>query len=161
MVYIVAWCFLIDKYEANSCCFNTTCIVGLHTLSFAANTLLSTSLSQLAMQHTDVEVDMNQELIAHGYSNMLSGMFGGLQNYMAYTQSVIYDKSGGTGKASGYSVAALTIVLYFIGPTVASYIPRCMAGTLLLHVGIDLFLEGAYDSLFKFDRLEYASVMIM
>ena len=23
---------------------------------------------------------------------------------------------------------------------------RCMAGTLLLHVGIDLFLEGVYDS---------------
>jgi MFS superfamily sulfate permease-like transporter len=33
---------------------------------------------------------MNKELIAHGYSNLLSGFAGGLQNYMAYTQSVIY-----------------------------------------------------------------------
>jgi sulfate permease, SulP family len=104
---------------------------------------------------------MNKELIAHGYSNLLSGFAGGLQNYMAYTQSVIYDKSGGTGKASGFAVAGVTIILYFVGPTVASFIPRCMAGTLLLHVGIDLFLEGVYDSYSRFDRLEYASVLLM
>jgi MFS superfamily sulfate permease-like transporter len=39
---------------------------------------------------TKVDVDMNQELVAHGYSNMLAGCCGGLQNYMAYTQSVLY-----------------------------------------------------------------------
>ena len=50
---------------------------------------------------TNTEADMNNELIAHGYSNMIAGLFGGLQNYMAYTQSVLYDRSGGTGKASG------------------------------------------------------------
>lgn len=48
---------------------------------------------------------------------------------------MLYYKSGGTGKASGMAVAALTGLLFFIGPTIASYIPRCMAGTLLAHVG--------------------------
>lgn len=38
---------------------------------------------------TEVDVDMNQELVAHGFSNMLAGFCGGLQNYMAYTQSVL------------------------------------------------------------------------
>lgn len=36
-------------------------------------------------------------------------------------------------------------MLFFVGPHIASYIPRCMAGTLLLHIGIDLILEGVYD----------------
>lgn len=36
-----------------------------------------------------VDADMNQELIAHGISNMLAGSCGGLQNYLAYTQSVL------------------------------------------------------------------------
>jgi SulP family sulfate permease len=31
---------------------------------------------------TNTEVDMNVELVAHGYSNMISGLCGGLQNYM-------------------------------------------------------------------------------
>jgi len=110
---------------------------------------------------TKVDVDMNQELVAHGYSNMIAGIAGGLQNYMAYTQSVLYDKSGGTGRVSGMAVAGVTGVLFFVGPTIASYVPRCMAGTLLLHVGIDLFLEGVYDSLGKFDWLEYGGIWLI
>mmetsp|Transcript_9252 Transcript_9252/g.13527 ORF Transcript_9252/g.13527 Transcript_9252/m.13527 type:complete len:110 (-) Transcript_9252:2332-2661(-) len=75
-----------------------------------------------------------------------SPMCTGLQNYMAYTQSVLYARSGGEGKASSLAVATVTGALFVVGPFIASYIPRCMAGTLLLHVGIDLFLEGVYDS---------------
>ena len=110
---------------------------------------------------TNTEVDMNNELLAHGYSNLAAGLFGGLQNYMAYTQSVLYDKSGGRGKASGIAVALVTAIIYVIGPTIASYIPRCMAGTLLMHVGIDLFLEGVYDSRGKFDKLEYLGIWLI
>jgi len=110
---------------------------------------------------TKVDVDMNQELIAHGISNMVAGAGGGLQNYLAYTQSVLYDKSGGSGRASGLTVAAVTGVLFFVGPTIASHIPRCMAGTLLLHVGIDLFMEGVWDSYGKFDLLEYSGIWLI
>lgn len=107
---------------------------------------------------SDVDVDMNKELVAHGWSNGIVGLFAGLQNYMAYTQSIIYYKSGGNGRASSLAVAGLTSVLFFIGPTVASHMPRCMAGTLLLHCGIDLFLEGVYDSYGKYDYLEYGGI---
>lgn len=86
---------------------------------------------------------------------------GGLQNYLAYTQSVLYYKSGGFGAASGITVAVMTVGLFVVGPTIASYIPRCMAGTLLVHVGIDLFLEGVYDSWGKFDHLEYAGIWLI
>lgn len=110
---------------------------------------------------TKTEADMNRELIAHGYSNIISGFCGGLQNYMAYTQSVVYDRSGGNGKVSGIAVALVTTVLFFIGPAIASYLPRCMASTLLLHVGVDLFLEGVYDSIGKFDTLEYVGIWLI
>jgi SulP family sulfate permease len=103
---------------------------------------------------TDTVADMNRELIAHGYSNIISGLFGGLQNYFAYTQSVLYYRSGGEGKLSGLAVAACTVSLYVFGPFIASYIPRCMAGTLLLHVGID-------NSIGKFDYVEYAGIWLI
>lgn len=107
------------------------------------------------------DVDINQELIAHGYSNIFSGLCGGLQNYMAYTQSILYAKSGGYGKGSGVAVAIISSILFLVGPFVASLIPRCMAGTLLLHVGIDLFLEGIFDTWGKFERLEYIGTVII
>jgi len=110
---------------------------------------------------TNTEADMNKELIAHGYSNIMSGLFGGLQNYMAYTQSVLYARSGGKGKSSGIAVAVVTSILFFVGPLVASKIPRCMAGTLLVHVGVDLFLEGTYDTIGKFERLEYSGIWLI
>jgi sulfate permease, SulP family len=59
------------------------------------------------------------------------------------------------------AVAAVTGGLFFMGPSLATYVPRCMAGTLLLHVGIDLFLEGVYDSLEKFDWLEYFGIWLI
>lgn len=107
---------------------------------------------------TNVDVDMNIELMAHGYSNVIVGIVGGLQNYMAYTQSMIYYKSGGNGKSSSFAVAVLTSVLFFVGPQITTYLPRCMAGTLLLHCGIDLFLEGVHDSYGKYDYLEYIGI---
>jgi SulP family sulfate permease len=36
-----------------------------------------------------------------------------------------------------------------------------MAGTLLMHVGIDLFLEGVYDSFGRFDFLEYSGIWLI
>lgn len=32
---------------------------------------------------SNVDVEINAELVAHGYSNGIVGLFGGLQNYMA------------------------------------------------------------------------------
>eukprot|EP00980_Cylindrotheca_fusiformis_P029213 scaffold22753_cov160-Cylindrotheca_fusiformis.AAC.5 len=110
---------------------------------------------------TDVEVDMNAELMAHGYSNLLSGIFGGLQNYVTYSNSVLYAKSGGNGRISSLCIVALTMLLFVIGPEIASYLPRCMAGTLLLHIGIDLFLEGVYDSFGNYDQIEYAGIWVI
>ena len=34
----------------------------------------------------------------------------------------------------------------------ASYVPRCMAGTILIHVGIDLFLEAVFDCEFTIQQ---------
>ena len=104
---------------------------------------------------------MNAELMAHGYANCLSGIFGGLQNYITYSNSVLYAKSGGNGKISSLFIVALTGVLFVIGPDIASYLPRCMAGTLLLHIGIDLFLEGVYDSYGNYDQIEYAGIWVI
>jgi SulP family sulfate permease len=91
---------------------------------------------------TQTEPDMNAELIAHGYSNFISGLFGGLQNYLAYSNSVIYSKAHGKGKLSSLAIVVLTGGIFIYGPMAAVFVPRCMAGTILLHVGIELFFEG-------------------
>ncbi len=97
----------------------------------------------------------------HRYSNAFAGIFGGIQNYMAYSNSVIYSKSNGKGKWSSLAIVVVSIIIFIYGPMMASYVPRCMAGTLLLHVGIDLFLEGVIDSYKDYDNLEYSGILLI
>lgn len=150
-------------------------IVDLSTISWSAvfqSTGTMVALAAFSLIHvpinipafaisTDVEVDMNAELMAHGYANFASGIFGGLQNYVTYSNSVLYAKSGGNGKISSMAIVGLTMILFVIGPQIASYLPRCMAGTLLFHIGIDLILEGIYDSFGNYDYLEYTGIWVI
>lgn len=108
-----------------------------------------------------VEPDINREFRAHGFSNIIVGFLGGIQNYLCYANSVLYVKSGGGGRLMSIAVCGLTVVLFVYGPELTPYIPRCMAGTLLLHVGIDLFMEGVYDSYGQFDTLEYSGIWLI
>ena len=78
-----------------------------------------------------------------------------------FRSQVIYSKSHGTGKGSSLAIVAVTVMIFIYGPTMASYVPRCMAGTLLLHVGIDLFLEGVIESYEDYDKLEYSGILLI
>lgn len=46
---------------------------------------------------TDQVADVDQELKAHGVSNLLAGCVGTLQNYLCYSNSALYFKCGGGG----------------------------------------------------------------
>ena len=105
-----------------------------------------------------VDVDMNNELIAHGYSNILNGFLGGIQNVMTYSVSVLFYKSGGRSKAAQGLLIFGMVVFFVVGVDIIPYIPKCMAGTLLLHIGVDLFVEGLCDSMAEYDRIEYGGV---
>ena len=102
------------------------------------------------------DCDMNSEMIAHGRSNLLSALFGQLPNYMCYSNSVAYAKSGGRGQPSSLAVITLTTLLFLKGSSLVESIPRAMAGTLLIHVGLDLFFEGI--SAHGFSALEIISI---
>jgi len=107
----------------------------------------------------NVDVDMNQELLAHGYSNLLTGLFGGIQNVMTYSVSVLYYKSGGRSRAAQCALVLGTVLVFVFGVVTMPYIPRCMAGTLLLHIGVDLFMEGVYESYQEYDYIEYTGIL--
>lgn len=77
---------------------------------------------------------------------------------MCYCNSVLYAKSGGEGRSSSMAIAMGGLILFFIAPQIGSYIPRCMAGVMLLHLGIDLTLEGVYDC--KFVLSEHADALV-
>ena len=79
---------------------------------------------------------------------------------MTYSISVLYYKSGGKSGTGQLALIVGTGLIFVFGMVSMPYIPRCMAGTLLLHIGIDLFLEGVYESYAEYDAIEYGGVSI-
>ena len=63
-----------------------------------------------------VQVDMDHELVVHGWTNLLAGSCGGLQNYVAYSNSLLYWKCGGGGRVNGCLLAAITAFFFVYGP---------------------------------------------
>lgn len=115
----------------------------------------------LAMSlHMD-KYDVDKELIAHGYSNFISGMFGSVQNYLVYTNSVLFIRAGADSPLAGYILAGLTLIVMIIGPVIVSFIPICIVGSLIFLLGYELVVEALIDTLGKVTTFEYITILII
>ena len=62
---------------------------------------------------------------------------------------------------SGYLIAIISIIWFLYGPQVVHYIPRCLAGCILLHTGLGLLHDALVESWSTLDVYEYSSVLIL
>ncbi|KAI0065142.1 hypothetical protein BV25DRAFT_1799226 [Artomyces pyxidatus] len=111
----------------------------------------------------DQDVDTNKELVAHGYSNLLAGLFGTVPNYLVYVNTLLFYRVGGTTRISGFLLAGATVVLLLVGTGPIAYIPIMVVGALIFVLGIDLVKEALWDTRHRVSRQEYvtiASIMI-
>ncbi|RLN89057.1 hypothetical protein BBJ28_00019329 [Nothophytophthora sp. Chile5] len=129
-------------------------IVGLTLFSLMHVPINIPSLSLT----TDKEVDINDELVAHGISNTLGGLCGSVQNYLCYSTSALYYKCGGGGRRSGFVIALVMLFFFFVGPNAVAYVPRCMAGCVMIHIGWDLLKEALIDTYDELDTMELGTV---
>ena len=116
------------------------------------------NVPSLAFQIGEDNCNLDRELIAHGISNALSGFAGSIQNYLVYTNSVLFIRTGGDGRLAGILLAIFTFGTMMIGPSLIGYIPVMMVGTLIFTLGIELFLEAVWLPRKKLKLLEYLTV---
>ncbi|KAI7894467.1 sulfate transporter family-domain-containing protein [Mucor mucedo] len=104
------------------------------------------------------DVDVNRELVAHGISNAVSGLFGSVQNYLVYTNSLLFIRSGGDSRVAGLMLAGATAILWMVGPWIVGYIPVMVVGSLIFHLGLDLLKEALVDTWNSVHYLEYITI---
>jgi SulP family sulfate permease len=111
---------------------------------------------------TKQDVNLSQEIIGHGISNLLSGFSGGCQNYMVYSNSLLYIRSGGDSTISGVLLTLATILIWIKGSWIISYVPTIVVGSLIFHLGIDLLKESVFDTWsVGMHPLEYFTIVII
>lgn len=106
-------------------------------------------------------LNVDRELIAHGISNTLSGLCGSVQNYLVYTNSLLFMDCGGNDRLAGIMLAAATFGILLAGPVIIGYIPIMVVGALIFLLGIELLEEAVVDTFGKVHRLEYATILII
>ena len=117
------------------------------------------NIPALAFNIGEDHLDLDRELVAHGISNALSGCFGSIQNYLVYTNSVLFIRSGGDSRMAGFLLAVATFGILLAGPAIIGYIPVMMVGVLIFVLGFELLFEAVWDPRKKLKALEYATVI--
>ena len=120
-------------------------------------------LPPLATIGNNQQYSPDQEFIAHGITNIISGLVvpGGVPACACYSSTVLYVNSGGGGRFCNFLLSCTSFVSFVYGPVVAGYLPRCMASAILVDMGIALVLEGVADDSHKCDPVEYTSIWII
>lgn len=107
------------------------------------------------------DCDVDRELVAHGFSNAILGLLGSIQNYLVYTNSVLFIRAGADSRVAGVMLAAATVAVMVAGPVIIGYIPVCVVGSLIYLLGYELLKEAVYDTRGRLRRVEYWTIIII
>ncbi|KAF8474691.1 sulfate transporter family-domain-containing protein [Kalaharituber pfeilii] len=134
-------------------------VPAMFALTFFGILHVPINVPALGVSTGEDNLDVDRELIAHGVSNALSGLCGSIQNYLVYTNSVLFIRSGGDSRVAGVMLAVGTIGIWMSGPVIIGYIPVMVVGSLIFYLGMELLREALYDTWRKVHRLEYLTII--
>ncbi|KLJ08664.1 hypothetical protein EMPG_15903 [Blastomyces silverae] len=136
-------------------------IPAMLALTFFGVLHVPINVPALGISTGEDNLNVDRELVAHGISNALSGFFGSIQNYLVYTNSLLFIGSGGNSRLAGVMLAVATFGIMLVGPGIIGYIPIVVVGALIYMLGIELMEEALVDTWGKLHTLEYITVIII
>jgi len=113
---------------------------------------------QLIDEITDTRGKGNQECIAQGGANFLSGLFGGMGGCAMIGQSLINIKSGGRGRTSGIAAATALAFFIMVGGPVIEKIPIAALVGVMFMVVIGTF---EWSSLKTIGKVPFSDVIVI
>ncbi|KAI9294301.1 hypothetical protein K502DRAFT_292471 [Neoconidiobolus thromboides FSU 785] len=148
-IYLISWSTLPKVIPA------------IFALTFFGILHVPINVPALAVSTRIQDIDVNRELVGHGISNLTSGLFGSVQNYLIYSNSVIFIRSGGGSRVAGLLLALCTFIILLLGPSIVGFIPTPLVGALIFHMGIELIKEAVYDTYTIVHPLEYITIVLI
>ena len=122
----------------------------------ASSALFNTTGLEVAVHR---EANLERELSVTGLANMLSGAFGGYTGCVSISRSVLNFNSGGRGRLSGLTVAAISVLMLAFAPMLLGYMPKFVLGGLLIYLGADQLHKWIIQSRRRLSLTEYLSLL--
>jgi SulP family sulfate permease len=136
-------------------------VPAMFALTFFGILHVPINVPALAASTGEDNVDVDRELISHGISNGLSGLLGSVQNYLVYTNSLLFIRSGGESRVAGLMLAAATFGVMVAGPVIVGFIPVMVVGSLIFLLGIELMQEALVDTYGRLSQFEYFTIVVI
>jgi SulP family sulfate permease len=122
----------------------------------ASSTLFNTAGIEVALH---CEANLERELNVTGLANMLSGAFGGYTGCISISRSVLNFNGGGSGRLSGLTVAAISLLMLAVAPMLLGYMPKFVLGGLLIYLAADQLHRWIIESRRRLSLPEYLSLL--
>jgi sulfate permease, SulP family len=122
----------------------------------ASSTLFNSTGVEVAVNR---EANLERELTVAGLANLLSGVCGGYTGCISVSRTVLNAKSGGTGRLSGLTAAAISASMLAFAPTLLGYMPKFVLGGLLIYLGADTLHRWIIQSRRRLSFTEYLSLL--
>ncbi|KAG6160180.1 hypothetical protein E4U11_004062 [Claviceps purpurea] len=157
------WWYFYTLYQFKLVHWNAILEVvpAMMALTFFGVLHVPINVPALALNTGEDNADLDKELRLHGYSNILSGCVGSMQNYLVYANTVFFVRCGGDKRLAGFLLAAFTVGVMMLGPTLIGFIPVMMVGTLIFDLGFELLLEAIWLPRKKLKVAEYLTVVVI
>jgi sulfate permease, SulP family len=122
----------------------------------ASSALFNTTGVEVAVHR---EADLERELNVTGLANILAGALAGYPGCISVSRSVLNLGSGGTGRLSGLTAAAISALMLAVAPDLLGYMPKFVLGGLLIYLGVDQLHKWIVESRKRLSKTEYVSLL--
>lgn len=142
-------------WEALSFQMPTIGLLALFTM-----TLVPVRIPSLALI-TNEDVVFDEELIAQGVGNVLSGLLGCPHNYLSYANTIFFYVLQGRGKYSRYALTIITGGFFLMGSEIINYVPRVIASVIMIHLGVDILIGSVIENSRTLTGLEFFCLLLV
>jgi SulP family sulfate permease len=124
----------------------------------AVSILMTVSALELMVRR---DLDVNRELRAAGFANLVAGLGGGMVGFHSLSFSALVINLGVRSRAVGLVAALVSAAALLIGPEPLGYLPRPVLSGLLAFLGLSFLTEWLLRSWSRVPRSEWVLIAVI
>lgn len=132
-------------------------ILTIMVLSLIALLLNASALEVTVKQ----DIDLNRELRAAGWANLLGGLGGSTVGYQTLGMSALAHRLGAKSRLANIISALICGAALFFGASVISFFPKPVLGGMLLYLGLSFLVDWLIDARRSLPTLDYILVWVI
>jgi SulP family sulfate permease len=144
----VEWSAIVDQAAS----ILTVSLISLLSL------ILSNNAIELAVSQ---DISLNRQLMAIGVANIGSGLFSGMVGTQALPSTILAHDMQASRRWTGILTVIPVIAVLGFGASFLGYLPKAVLGSLILYLGLSLFIQWLVESWSKLPFESYLIILIM